>query len=379
MPRALQRFRLPAAITCTFIGAGVGLSHIGFHGDSTLKLLATLGIVALFLFAGLEVNISELRREYCLLFQHLAIQAGVIAIGAVGVGWLFDLAARPAVLFALALFTPSTGFILDSIPSLGLTPSEAFWVKSKAIASELLALGVLFVTVQSHEAATLGYSALVLVAMVVVLPTLFRIFARAIAPYAPNTEMTFLVMIALLCAYITRELGVYYLVGAFVVGITAIRLRTELPALSSENLLHALELFASFFIPFYFFQAGLHVDERFITVRAMLIGVGLAVVMIPLRMARVVLHRVVVAKEPARMGARIGLSMLPTLVFTMVIAEILEERYGLAPDLFGALLLYAVITTLLPGLILKVSMEFETPEVPAPAHSTGKSAQSPVI
>lgn len=71
--------------------------------------------------------------------------------------------------------------------------------------------------------------------MVVLLPPVFRAFAIVIAPFAPKTEFTFLVLVALLCALITRELGVYYLVGAFVVGLTAVRLRKELPALSSES------------------------------------------------------------------------------------------------------------------------------------------------
>ena len=56
--------------------------------------------------------------------------------------------------------------------------------------------------------------------------------------------------------------GVYYLVGAFVVGITAQRFRERLPAIASDQMLHAVEVFASFFVPFYFFSAGLHVRHE---------------------------------------------------------------------------------------------------------------------
>ena len=42
-----------------------------------------------------------------------------------------------------------------------------------------------------------------------------------------------------------------------VVGVTAARLRKQVPALASERLAIGIELFASFFIPFYFFKAGL--------------------------------------------------------------------------------------------------------------------------
>ncbi|MFM2419851.1 MAG: hypothetical protein RL385_4574, partial [Pseudomonadota bacterium] len=159
VPRALQRFRLPSAVTCVGIGATLSIGFHLFHDDHTIKLLATLGIVAMFLFAGLEVDFAELRQGRKVLMQHVAVQLLLLAVGAVVLHYAIGLDARPALLFALALFTPSTGFILDSVDGLGLNPEERFWVKSKAIASELVALGVLFVTIQSSDAGTLGLSA----------------------------------------------------------------------------------------------------------------------------------------------------------------------------------------------------------------------------
>jgi Kef-type K+ transport system membrane component KefB len=150
---------------------------------------------------------------------------------------------------ALALLTPSAGFILESLDRLGVSERERFWIRSKAVASELVALGVLFVTLQSTSATTLGVSALALVVMIVLLPLLFEAFARRIVPYAPKSEFAFLVMLAVVCAYATRELGVYYLVGAFVVGMAAQEFRERLPALASEKMLDAVEAFASLFAP----------------------------------------------------------------------------------------------------------------------------------
>ncbi len=49
---------------------------------------------------------------------------------------------------------------------------------------------------------------------------------------------------------------------------------------------------------------------------------------------------------------RIATALTPTLIFTLVIATILRTRYNLPADLYGALLIYAVITTLLPSLVL---------------------------
>jgi len=379
VPRALQRFRLPSAVTCVLIGA---LLSIGFHlfqEDSTVRVLATLGIVSMFLFAGLEVDFSELRSGRRILLQHIGAQLLLLAVGCGALQLVFGLELRPALLFALALFTPSTGFILDSLHQLGLTDEERFWVKSKAIASELVALGVLFVTIQSSAFGTLGLSAVALAAMVLVLPPTFRVFAAVIAPYAPRTEFTFLVIVALLCALVTRELGVYYLVGAFVVGLTAIRLRKDLPKLSSDKLLVGVELFASFFIPFYFFKAGLHLRAEHFTWRAFGLAAALLVVVVPLRIARVAVHRRLALAESWRVGARIGTAVVPTLVFTIVIAEILEERFSLRPELFGALIVFTLVNTLLPGYLLRTPPpEYETPELPRDEPQPARSPRSVV-
>ena len=368
VPRGLQRFRLPSAVTCVGIGATFSIGFDLFHDDATVGLLATMGIVSMFLFAGLEVDFAELRQGQKVLLQHIAAQLLLLALGGVAFHYAFGLEARSALLFALAVFTPSTGFILDSLPELGLTNEERFWVKSKAIASELVALLVMFLTIQSTDAATLGLSASALTAMVLFLPPLFRAFARVIVPFAPKTEFTFLVIVALLCAFITRELGVYYLVGAFVVGLTAVRLRKDLPELSSEKLLGAVELFASFFIPFYFFKAGLHLRADQFSWKALAIAVALLLTVLPIRVLRVAGHRKLALHEPWRVGARIGTAVLPTLVFTIVIAEILTERFALPPVLFGALIVFTLANTVLPGIVLRLPVpEFETPEIPRTA------------
>lgn len=374
VPKALQRFRVPSAVTCLALGALASIGFHLFHEDHTVKLLATLGIVTMFLFAGLEVDFAELREGRRVLLQHVAVQILLLALGAAAFHHIFGLEIRAALLFALAVFTPSTGFILDSLPTLGLNTEERFWVKSKAIASELVALGILFVTIQSSDVQTLGLSALAIVAMIALLPPIFRLFARVIAPFAPKTEFTFLVIIALICALITRQLGVYYLVGAFVVGVTAIRLRRDLPELSTEKLLGGIELFATFFIPFYFFKAGLHLRPEHFSWSALGIALLLLVVFVPVRIARVAAHRRLVLKEPWTIGARIGTAVIPTLVFTIVIAEILEERYRLEPKLFGALIVFTLVTTLLPGFMLRTpAAEYETPEVPRVPHEPSET------
>ena len=374
VPRMLQRYRLPAAVSAVGLGALAGMGFGLFTGDATVRLLAALGIVALFLFAGLEVDLIDLRREARVILQHLAIATGLLAFTTVLAHVALRLEWRPAALVALALLTPSTGFILDSLPTLGVSRDERFWIKAKAIASELLALGLLFVVLQSTTAARLSWSALALVGMILILPLLFRFFAARILPYAPRSEFAFLVMLAVLCAFLTRRLGVYYLVGAFVVGLAAQNFRRQLPAIASDRTLQAVELFASFFVPFYFFAAGLKFHADDFGWGAVVVGGAFLVIIVPVRIAAVALHRQAVLGEDLRVAARIGVATLPTLVFTLVIAEILRERFAVAPEIFGGLIIYTLANTLVPGFSLRLpAADLDIWHEPEPAR--GESPQ----
>lgn len=361
VPRLLQRFKLPSAVTCFVIGA---LSSIGFHilhGDPTIELLGVLGIVALFLFAGMEVDLDELRSSALTLSGHLLIQSLLLVLAA-GAFWYFGyLDVRAAILVGLAIVTPSTGFILDSLHSFGLTLDQRTRVKSRAIAAELLALGVLFFAVQSKDETRLLVSGAVLIVMTLALPRLFHMFVQLVLPHAPNSEFAFLVIVALVCAAITRHLGVYYLVGAFMVGITARRLGGSLPIVSSRELTRSVELFASFFIPFYFFKAGLHLAREDFSYRSIGLGILLLVVVAPIRVMLTSLPKLSALRQSIVGATRVGLSMVPTLVFTLVLANILREQFGISRVLYGALVVYAVATTLVPGFLLGAKPDFDAP------------------
>jgi Kef-type K+ transport system membrane component KefB len=357
LPKMLQRYRVPSAITTLFLGLAFGAGLGIFLHDETVHLLSTFGIASLFLFAGLDVDGRALRRGARILIEHLAIVAATVAIATAVIVWLMPIGIRAAVLVALAIVTPSTGFILDSLSSLGVSKEESYWIRTKAIASELLALGVLFVTLQSTSVARLGLSAIALVAMAAFIPILLRFLADGVSRYAPNSEFAFLLIVAVIFAYATRQLGVYYLVGAFLVGVTARRLREQLPRLASDQNLHAVEVFASFFVPFYFFNAGLSINREALSWNTLWLGLAFAVVSIPLRTVLVILQRRARLAEHWRQGMRVAVPLIPTLVFTLVLAEILRERFGINNTLFGGLIAYAALTTIFPAMVLRTPRE----------------------
>jgi len=359
VPKAFQRYRIPSAITSLGLGAAAGAS--GFVGPTdTVQLLATFGIVALFLFAGLEIDGGELRRDAHVLIQYGVIWLALVVGTTYAASRVLELGLRPSALLALAVLTPSTGFILSSLEGFGLHADEAAVVKRKAITAELLSLTALFVTLQSMSVGHMVIATGALLAIVIFIPVAFRLFATAVAPYAPRSEFAFLLMVAVVCAHATHSLGVYYLVGAFLVGVAAQRFRSQLPAMSSQKMVDALEAFGSVFIPFYFFQAGLRLDPVVLRWPSIVCGVVLLAVFVPLRILVMLAHRGWWLGELQGKARRVGLAMVPTLVFSLVLADMLRTTFDVPPFLVGGIVFYAVVNTTLPAFSLRSAPpEFE--------------------
>jgi Na+/serine symporter len=92
---------------------------------------------------------------------------------------------------------------------------------------------------------------------------------------------------------------------------------------------------------------------------AVLLAVGL-----PVRALFVTLHRKLALGEPFRHALRIALALSPTLVFTLVLAQILREQFHVPGALHSGLVLYALVTTLLPGFLFRIpSPDFTAPRI----------------
>src|SRR6202167_4306978 len=200
IPRALQRFRLPAPLTCFAFGIIVAGFFKPLAADSVISNLSTLGIASLFLFAGLEVDLVELRRELPSLAGHFALRGLVLVVCArlaavfLHLGWQVDW------LLALALLTPSTGFILDMLPHSGLDHVEQSEVALHAVAGEVTAVFLFLVISQADSVKTLLISGGAIALFVVFMAPGFLPLGRYVVPYAPGSEFPLLLMVGLICA-----------------------------------------------------------------------------------------------------------------------------------------------------------------------------------
>jgi len=352
VPRALQRFRIPAPLTCFLLGITVSIFFKKVVDDQVLAAVSTLGIASLFLFAGLEVNLPEISRQLPRLISHLGTRSLFLA----GLIWLairyLHIAWQPASLLALGLYTPSTGFILDTLPASGLDPEEQSEVSIRAVSGEILALLVLFVVSQGSSLKTFALSSSALLLLIVLTPFFYLALAKFVLPYAPGSEFSLLIMVGIICATISKALGVHVLLGAFVAGLVAGLLKKRLTTVASAENLHAVRLFASFFIPFYFFRGGLQVPTGALVPKTLLYGLTLSLVVLPLRILKNCLVCRYFCRRTHQGGLRVAVALTPTLIFTLVIANILYESFHISDALYGGLLVYAAVSTILPSFVL---------------------------
>jgi Kef-type K+ transport system membrane component KefB len=364
VPRALQRFRLPAQLTCFAFGIIVAGFYKALISDVVISYLSTLGIASLFLLAGLEVDFAELRRELTSLIAHFAMRGVVLVAFAYIAGVCLHLGWQVDCMIALALLTPSTGFILDMLPHSGLRRTEQSEVALHAVTGEVTAVFLFLVISQASSVKTLLISGGAIFLLVALMPLIYLALGRFVVPYAPGSEFSLLLMVGLICAVITKTLGVYYLVGAFVAGLVARSLSRRLTTLASPGNLEAIRLFASFFIPFYFFHSGLGVPTAALVSSSLSYGFALAACVMPVRLGVIWLQSRLMRHRGTRGSFRVAIALSPTLIFTLVIAEILRDNFAVSPALYGGLLVYAAVASILPALTLPTFAE--TSEIPLP-------------
>ncbi|MFZ8933725.1 MAG: cation:proton antiporter [Bacteriovoracaceae bacterium] len=351
LPKIFQRFKIPSGITALFIGAFAIIFQPQLIDDSLIKFLSQIGITSLFVFAGLEVDFKELYKDRVYLIKYLLSSILIIGVICSTIYYFFKVPLQESFILALGIFTPSAGFIINSIHSFELSSNQEYWVKSKAISKEIVAIFLLFIALQANDIKMLLLSLSFFVVLFFLLPYLFRFFFRYISPYAPDSELPFLVVLSLLAGVLSKELGAYYLVGAFAVGIVASQFKNKILKKDQEAIFSSLENFFNIFLPFYFFYAGLKIIVSDISLKAVLVAICFSLIFIPVRVFLIRIFLGGLQQKRKESTFNISLSLMPTLVFGLVIMSILKERAILPSYLIYALIIYTIITSLLPSIV----------------------------
>ncbi|HET6948963.1 MAG TPA: cation:proton antiporter, partial [Acidimicrobiales bacterium] len=354
-----ERIGVPAVVGEIVAGILVGPSVLGLvgEGDDVLHVLGEIGVILLRRDVGLEMDLVELGRVGRASF--LVAIVGVVTPLVLGLGAMEVFVTddfNTALFVGAALTATSVGITARVFSDLrAMATTEARVVLGAAVADDVMGLVVLTVVVRL---VTQGSVSLVSVAGIVagavaflvvggivgmrVAPPLFRAVARL--SRSTGTLVALALAFTLAFAELADVAKLAPIVGAFVAGIAlnrsdqAGRIRQELTPVGH------------LFIPVFFLQIGIDAD---------IAAFGRAGV---LRDAAILLVVAVVGKLVSPLGAvgtpgdkpLIGLGMLPRGEVGLIFATIGLQTGVLGDDLYAALLLVVLVTTLATPQLLKM-------------------------
>lgn len=352
-----ERIGVPAVVGEIVAGIVIGPSLLGLVGreDEVLRFLGELGVILLLLDVGLEMDIGELRKVGRASLSVAVIGVVVPMVTGIAAMRLMGESGNTALFVGAALTATSVGITARVFGDLrALATSEARIVLGAAVADDVMGLMVLTVVVRLvtegsvSPLSILGIIGVALAFLVVgggaglrLTPILFRGINRLARSSGTLVALAFAFTLGF--AELADKAKLAPIIGAFLAGLalgktdSSERIRTELAPIG-----HVL-------VPIFFLQIGIDAE---------LSAFGRTTVLVD---AALLLSVAIAGKLVAAVGARraegdrllIGLGMLPRGEVGLIFATIGLANGVLGEDLYAALLLVVLATTLMTPPLLK--------------------------
>jgi Na+:H+ antiporter len=336
-----------------------------------LHQLGQLGALVLMLSAGMEIELSELRQSgKPALFAGIAGVLMPILLG-VGLGLLFDFPLAEAIFVGIILAATSVSISAQTLLDIGhLRTPEGVAMLGAAVIDDvldLIALSIFFSLVGGD--AGLGGVGADLVRMVLVLAgtlvlSLFvlpRLANLAHRVQVSQGVFTLALVGMLFLAWATEFIGgLAAITGAFIAGLGLGRSRHRVEI---EQGIHAVAY--GFLVPLFLVDIGLQANLRQLGLADL--GFGLLLI------AVAVISKVIGAASGARLGGfdgrsalRVGVGMISRGEVGLIVASAGLALEVIDIELFNAVLLMVLVTTLLtPPLLRALFTRRETKHAPA--------------
>jgi Kef-type K+ transport system membrane component KefB len=372
----------PAVLGELLVGVVLGnLTLAGFHGleflktDSTVDMLARLGVILLLFEVGLESTVGQMLKVG--ISSLLVATLGVVAPFALGwatSAWLLPASSAYVHLFIGATLTAtSVGITARVLQDLGRSQStEARIILGAAVIDDVMGLLILAVVGGIIGAAahgttlsglqiglTIGKASLFLVGALaigtVVSPRLFRLASRL---QSRGVLLAVGLSFCFVLAYLASLIGLAPIVGAFAAGLILEDVHyRDFTGRGEVGLDHLIHPISSFLVPVFFVLMGMRTDLRsFVQPGVLALAAALTVVAIA---GKQVCGLGVVRRGADRLS--VGIGMIPRGEVGLIFANIglgltvAGERI-ITPATFSALVVMVIATTLITPPALKWSL-----------------------
>lgn len=361
------RIGMPAVFGELLVGLTLGPSLFNIvELDKTTKVIAEIGVVLLMFMAGMETDVDDMRRVGRPAF--LTALGGMVLpiIGGTAAMLLFEADIKTAVLVGAVLMATSVSISAQTLRELGLMRTrEGTVVLGAAIIDDVL--GVLIFAVVMNLMLGTGDLLTTVLSMVLFIPVAWIVADKAM-PYLrrfenritqKETVLAILIAIILFYAWSAEAFGsVAAIIGAYVLGVVIAR-HVDHHHVAHEGV---AAVGYGIFIPIFFVSIGLQANINDV--------VGAPLLVIVLTVLAVV-TKLIGGALGARVGGidwrnswLVGAGMISRGEVALVLAGVALSAGAIDTPIFSALIVMAVVTTLVTPPLLRI-MAPKQPVTPA--------------
>lgn len=267
-PIIAEKLRLPGILGLILSGVIFGPHLFGIiERDKTIQLFGAIGILYIMFQAGLEINISEVKKNksHSIFFGTLTFAIPLI-LGILGGYFLLNLNILQSILFA-SMFSSHTLLTFPIVSKLGLSKrTEVSTTIGGTIITDTLALLILAIIIRMYNGSInhvfwikLFFSIGIYTIIVLYLfPKLTRWFFKKYANENGIEEYVFIFALLFIVSYFAHFAGLEPIIGAFLVGLSLNRLIPEKSILM--NRIHFVG--NALFIPYFLISVGMIIEPR---------------------------------------------------------------------------------------------------------------------
>jgi len=326
--------RLPAMVGFLLAGIAVGPYTLGpVTSPERVNLVATFGVAFLMFALGAQFPLSKLRRHLGLTVFGAAIQV-VLTVGlTILIAWPFRLPIWQAVLFGIFVSMSSTVVLAKLLEDRGTLDSlYGKMALSIALGQDLLSVPMIallpFVGQELQGAVPSIALALGKAVAIIAVAYLFGLYLLPwlldrVASQARELFLLSVVLIAVGVAMLLEQLGVSFILGAFIAGLVVADSRYGRQILAETVPLRDI------FAPFFFVSVGMLLDLRFVGANLGL--VALIVILVILGKLLIVTAVALLFRYPARSALLAGFALAQFAIAYSLTAQIglfIHEGHG---------------------------------------------------
>ena len=360
-----ERIKIPAVLGEIVAGIIIGPSVLGLidpikHLDvaDMVLLLGEIGVILLLFQVGLEMDLGEMAKVGKPAFVVAIIGVAVPFAAGFGVAASFGEDAKVALFIGATLTATSVGItarVLGDLRALALRESRI--VLGAAVADDVLGLVILTVVVKVVTEGSIsagvvletiglavGFLIITGLLAIYVIPRLFTRIDRLAKSTTTIVSSAFALTLAF--SLLANQAKLAFIIGAFMAGLAVGR------SPQHERISEGLNPLGHIFIPVFFASIGINADlEAMFQPSVLVLAVSLTVVAI--------IGKLVAGLGVGRSGGDkllIGIAMMPRGEVGLIFASIGLSKGVLDDELYGALLLMVLVTTLITPPLIRLKL-----------------------